>query len=136
MEGVIITLIVFAFVYATIRLIVNARKSKPGSLSGESDGSLGMSELKAVIREAVEEAQAPLLTRLAALEKRIDVRVAEAGTLSELPEVEALSELPEVEALPELPEVEALPELPEAEALPELPKTEESFKRRVRKRHR
>ncbi len=96
MEDILIPLFAFSFVYLTIKMILDYKKSKLNQSSGAGDRSLEMSELKALIREAVEEAQEPLFARLEALEeRRPELPPAERAPLLEIPEPE-----PEAEAAP------------------------------------
>lgn len=67
MEEILIPLFVFSFVYLTIKLILDHKKHRLAAGEGRS---LGTSELKAMIREAVTEATAPLVERIDALEDR------------------------------------------------------------------
>ncbi len=75
-EDIFIPLIFFTFVFLTIRMILahnrekTARKLEAHSRTSEG-GSLRTSELKALIREAVEEANEPLMERVEALEARL-----------------------------------------------------------------
>ena len=70
-------LIPLAF-FATVALIVkwsldySRSKNQYKAGVGASDNSLGLSELRAMISEAVEEANEPLLERVEALEARLD----------------------------------------------------------------
>jgi hypothetical protein len=96
MEEILIPLFAFSFIYLTIKMILDYKKSKLNQSSGEADRSLEMSELKALIREAVEEAQEPLFARLEALEgRRPELPPAERAPLLEIPEPG-----PEAEAAP------------------------------------
>ncbi|WP_457652081.1 hypothetical protein [Rhodocaloribacter sp.] len=95
MEDILIPLFAFSFVYLTIKMILDYKKSKLNRLSGEGDRSLEMSELKALIREAVEEAQEPLFARLEALEeRRPELPPAGHAPLLEIPEPEPEAEAP------------------------------------------
>ncbi len=67
MEDILVPLIVFSFIYLTIKTILDYKKSKR---SVGSENSLGMTELRALIREAVQEATAPLVGRLEMLEEQ------------------------------------------------------------------
>ncbi len=93
MENILIPLFVFSFIYLTIKMILDYNKSKMERTSAEANRSLAMGELKTLIREAVEEAQAPLLARLEALEgRRPELPPAERAPLLEPPEPEATVE--------------------------------------------
>jgi len=73
MEAILIPLIIFSFIFLTIRMFLEYQKSKnrPAALD---DKSMGITELQSAIREAVEEAVAPLMLRLGELEERESVR--------------------------------------------------------------
>ena len=73
-EDIMIPLIAFSFFFAMTWLILNYRKWKYLQRNQErqgSDNSLGLSELKDVMRQAVEEANEPLLERIEALEEEL-----------------------------------------------------------------
>jgi hypothetical protein len=95
-EDIIVPLIVFTFIFAMVALIMaqvrwSARHKMEAQ--GKEGTSLGTSELKALMREAVEEANEPLLARieqleherveaprqLPAAEKRLDERMDESA---------------------------------------------------------
>lgn len=72
MEPVLVILIVFSFVTIMVKMNLDYKRSKLLHQEGGEDNSLRMSELKALIQEAVEEVAAPLHERLEALETRVD----------------------------------------------------------------
>jgi|GEM_PF-6609963 len=74
MEDILIPLIVFTFVYLTIRMFLEFRKSKSIPAVLPDDKSLGISEIQAAITAAVEEAVEPLMLRLGELEARDAVK--------------------------------------------------------------
>lgn len=63
MDEVLITAIVFGFMFAVAKLIIDYRKDRTSS-KDVSGSSLTTSELHTLIREAVEEAIAPRFDRL------------------------------------------------------------------------
>src|SRR5690606_11814 len=77
--GILVPLIVFSFIFLTIRMILAhnrekaARKLEAQARTSEG-GSLRTSELKALVREAVEEANAPLVDRIEAIEHRLEAQ--------------------------------------------------------------
>jgi len=70
MEPVLIVLIVFTSVLALIKMSLD-HKSKTLMAQQGDGGSLGTSELKQLIREAVDEAIEPIIERLDRPEKRL-----------------------------------------------------------------
>ena len=63
--------IIFGFVIVIVKMAMDHEKEKLRLKAGtRSDNSLRESELKALIREAVEEANAPLLARVERLEQK------------------------------------------------------------------
>lgn len=73
-EDIIVPLIVFSFIFAMVSLIMaQVRWSARHKLEteGKEGTSLGTSELKALMREAVEEANEPLLARIEHLEQEL-----------------------------------------------------------------
>ncbi len=72
-EDIAIPLIVFTFLFSMTFLVVNYLKYRVQHQKGDTteDNSLRMSELKEVMREAVYEANAPLLARLEMLEDQV-----------------------------------------------------------------
>ena len=67
---VFLNLIIFTFIGSMVKLGLDYRKTKMLANSGGS--SLGTTELRDLIRDAVEEANAPLLERLETLEGQLD----------------------------------------------------------------
>ena len=116
MENILIPLFVFTFIYLTIKMFLDHKKATRSRGGGEAERSLEMNELKTLIREAVQEAQVPLLDRIEALE----------GRFRELPSHEAS---PVAEALPPKP-------LPEISEPTEGSEADPPRVRGVRKRHR
>jgi len=81
MEAIIIPMIVFGFTALIVKMGLDYSKWKKIHQSGgremlreSGDNSLGVSELKSLIREAVVEANQPLAKRLDHLEKRMEGR--------------------------------------------------------------
>ncbi len=74
MVEILVPLIIFTFIYLTIRMILEYRKSKSSPAALPDDKSMGVSELQSAITAAVEEAVAPLMLRLGELEARDPVR--------------------------------------------------------------
>ncbi len=78
MEAILIPLIVFGFVALIVKMSFDYNKWKKMHNGGRSlmtegsDNSLGVSELRELIQDAVETANAPLMTRIAHLEDRLD----------------------------------------------------------------
>jgi len=73
MEPIFALTIVFGSLLLFMKMMFDYRRSK--LLSGTSEGtSLGASELKRLIREAVEEGVRPVVDRLDTLEGRLDTR--------------------------------------------------------------
>ena len=73
-EDIAIPLIIFSFFFAFTWMILNYRKWKhmhKQQVQQGSDNSMGLSELKEIMREAVEEANEPLLERIEALEAEL-----------------------------------------------------------------
>jgi hypothetical protein len=70
----LVPIVLFSSIAFIVKWSLDYNKWKLQYRSGgpPSDNSLGTSELKAFIREAVEEANAPLVERLDALEARLD----------------------------------------------------------------
>ena len=69
----VILLIVLSFVLIVLKLTLSYFKAKERSQEGKAGGSsLKTSELKALVREAVEEANTPLVARIEALEGRLE----------------------------------------------------------------
>ncbi len=76
MPEALIPVAFFALVALIVKWSLDYKRSKlehGSGLRSAEDQSLHASELKALIREAVEEAQAPLAARLEAVEARLDV---------------------------------------------------------------
>ena len=71
-EEVLIVFIVFGSIVLTIRTFVSYFKWKNENKGAGKEGSLRTSELKALIREAVEEANVPLHRRIDELEEMLD----------------------------------------------------------------
>lgn len=74
-EDIIIPFIVFTFIFAMVAMVLaHVRWKAQHNLDamGKEGTSMGTSELKALMREAVEEANAPLLDRIAQLEEQLD----------------------------------------------------------------
>lgn len=69
---IFVPLIIFTFLFLSLKTFLGYRQAKleHSPRTAEGEGSLRTSELKALIREAVEEANEPLLARLEALEDR------------------------------------------------------------------
>ena len=71
-----------------------------------TDNSLGTGELLALIREAVEDANEPLLDRIEALEERLDtlaqprLTTGHASLLDDLPEMDQAEALPRAQSQP------------------------------------
>jgi len=73
-EEILMMLIFFSFVLALIGMIIHYRKWKlkyRDTRGRNEDNSLGMSELRDLMREAVEEGTEPLLERIEALEAEL-----------------------------------------------------------------
>ena len=77
MEGLLVVFIVFASGVSIVKMSIEYAKWKrqheyslPDSFRDDSDDTLGMGELKGLIQEAVQEAQAPLVDRLDRLENQ------------------------------------------------------------------
>jgi hypothetical protein len=73
-EDILIPIIVFSFVLSLIWMILSYSKwrfQQKQEMQRAAGASLGTSELKALMREAVEEASAPLAERLEALEAEV-----------------------------------------------------------------
>ena len=70
-EDIAIPAIVFSFILAFAWMVLGYFKSKH-KLGPSGESSLRTSELKVLMREAVEEANAPLVARIEALEDRLD----------------------------------------------------------------
>lgn len=73
-EEIIVPLIVFAFIAIVVKMILDYKRDKHQVLSARHEGedrSLGMTELRGLIREAVEEANAPLLEQISLLEAQL-----------------------------------------------------------------
>lgn len=74
-EDIFIPIIVFSFILSLIWMILSYSKwrfqQKQETQRAAAGNSLGMSELKALMREAVEEASAPLAERIEALEAEV-----------------------------------------------------------------
>ena len=95
-EDIFIPFIIFSFILAFTWMILNYRKWKHmHRQQGRQDGdnSMGLSELKHMMREAVEEANEPLLERIEALEE--ELRRADAPRLMPAQRDEILEELNE-----------------------------------------
>ena len=93
-EDIVIPFLIMSFFFAMTWLILNYRKWKylqRNKERSESDNSMGLSELKDVMREAVEEANEPLLERIEALEA--ELRRADAPRLMPAQRDEMLEEL-------------------------------------------
>lgn len=73
---VIITVVLIVFVFAGYmgKKGLDLEKMKLQAKYGSGDKSLGASELKGLIRQAVEEANAPLQQRILELEAKLDER--------------------------------------------------------------
>lgn len=97
---VFVPLIIFTFLFLSLKTFLGYRQAKleHGQRTAAGEGSLRTSELKAIIREAVEEANAPLLARLEALEGQVDT------TPRQLPPAEDLWD-----AVPDLPSAKPVP---------------------------
>ncbi len=95
-EEIVIPIIVFSFVLAMVGMFLQYFKwrQKYRAEQGNTEGSsLRASELQAMMQEAVEDAQAPLLARIEVLQEEIRrvgraLPPAEASLLEELPEPE------------------------------------------------
>jgi len=73
MTGVLIILIVFSFVAVIVKVALDHESEKKRLSQGQAaDSSLKMSELKSLIREAIEEANEPIADRLSSLENRLE----------------------------------------------------------------
>ena len=72
--ALLIPIVLFSIIALIVKWSLDHSKWKIQHQSGiaSADNSLGTSELKAFIREAVEEANAPLTERVEALEVRLD----------------------------------------------------------------
>ncbi len=73
-EEVIVTLIVFSALLIFMKMILDYRRDKLQIRNARQEGegrSLGTSELQGLIREAVEEANAPLLEQISLLEAQL-----------------------------------------------------------------
>ena len=70
-EDIMVPLIIFSFFLAFTWMILNYRKWKHMHWQQDGENSMGLSELKHVMREAVEEANEPLLERIEALEEEL-----------------------------------------------------------------
>ena len=73
-EEIFIPIIIFSFILALVWMIISYSKWKiqHKQQTGQgTDNSLGLSELKAMMREAVEEANEPLLERIETLEEEL-----------------------------------------------------------------
>lgn len=84
-EDIIVPLIVFTFIFAMVALIMAQSRWKARhklEAAGREGASLGTGELKALMREAVEEANEPLLARIEQLEQEL------AQTTRQLPPAE------------------------------------------------
>ncbi len=98
-EDIAIPLIFFSFFFAMTWMILNYRKWKymqRNQVREDSDNSMGLSELKEIMREAVEEANGPLLERIEALEA--ELRQTDAPRLMPAQRDEILEELKEAKA--------------------------------------
>ncbi len=77
MEAILVPLIVFGFVALVVKMSLDYSKwnevhrSGRGTLS-EGDNSMGASELRHLIEEAVHNANAPLIDRISLLESQMD----------------------------------------------------------------
>ena len=73
-EDIVVPLIVFTFVFAMVALFMAQARWKARhklEAQGKDGTSLGTGELKALMREAVEEANEPLLERVHQLESEL-----------------------------------------------------------------
>ena len=78
MEGILIPLIVFSFIALIVKMSLDFSKWKQMHKSGggaisesTEDKSLGMTELRSLIQEAVENANVPLMERISTLENQL-----------------------------------------------------------------
>ncbi len=78
-EEIFIPLIVFGFIALIVKMSLDFAKWKrmnnasQGFVEGSSDKSLGVSELKNLISEAVMEANVPLVDRITELEEQLEI---------------------------------------------------------------
>lgn len=72
MEPILATLIVFGFAAFIVKMGIDYSKWKRQHASGEGATSMRTSELQELVREAVEEANAPLRERLDALQQQLE----------------------------------------------------------------
>lgn len=72
MVAVLILAIIFGFVGFIVKMGLDHKNAMLMQHGGGGENSLPVSELKALIREAVDEAMEPLEERLEALETRVD----------------------------------------------------------------
>lgn len=78
MEAILVPLIVFSFVAAIVKMSLDYNKWKQIHKSNQSliaeteDKSMGMSELRLMIQEAVQEANEPLVNRISKLEGQVE----------------------------------------------------------------
>lgn len=73
MSGVLIVLIVFSFIFLVTKMGLEHNKQKERlPASAYSDASITTSELRAMIKGAVAEAQVPLEERFEEIERRIE----------------------------------------------------------------
>ncbi|MEM8486960.1 MAG: hypothetical protein AAF564_15510 [Bacteroidota bacterium] len=90
-EEIIVPLIVFSFIALIVKMSLDFAKWKKThnsqSLGAASDKSLGVSELKNLISEAVMQANIPLNDRIAELEDQLEM------SRKSLPEKEPLKQL-------------------------------------------
>lgn len=79
MEAILVPLIVFSFVALIVKMSLDYNKwkkmheSSDSILAEGSDKSLAVSELREMIQDAVETANAPLLKRVSHLEDQLEV---------------------------------------------------------------
>ena len=79
MEGILIPLFAFAFIALIVKMSLDYNKWKQThkngggrALAGGEDKSLGVSELRNLIEEAVHSANEPLMERIARLEHQLE----------------------------------------------------------------
>ena len=78
MEGIFVPLIVFSFVALIVKMALDYNKWKKmhegghvATLDGGEDKRMGVGELRTLIQEAVESANAPLMERISFLEDQL-----------------------------------------------------------------
>ena len=106
MIEILVPLIVFSSIVAIVKLSLDYKRDKQARELRGGDGSMRLSELKAALREVVEEANAPLVQRVERLERRLPPPTSR-------PRLTAAPETPREEA--EMKEAEMRPSASSAE---------------------